>query len=99
MKSNGASEIEPEADSALLTAGPVPRDEGFLRTSVIRNEIDHRNESHGINNEGINDTDKYIYRPSPRLEDGKGPAASPLSDLFIDQCLHMINSWLVNERH
>lgn len=24
MKSNGASEIEPEADSALLTAGPYP---------------------------------------------------------------------------
>lgn len=98
-KSNGASEIEPEADSALPTAGPGPGDGGFLRTSGSRKEIDHRKESRGINNEGINDTDKYMYRPSPRLEDGKGPAASPLSGLFIDQCLHVINSWLVNEKH
>lgn len=63
---------------------------------VIRNVIDNQDESHGVNNKGIDDTDKYIYRSLPQLEAGKGPDVSLLSNLFIDQCLNVINSWLVN---
>lgn len=103
VKTNGASGIQPAEDRAFrypnaeeLTAGSGPGDKGFLRTLVIRNEIDDRSESRGINNKGINDTDKYVYRSSPQLEDCKGPDAS---NLFIDQCLNVINSWLVNYKY
>lgn len=67
-----------------------------MRTLAIRNVIDNQEEGHDINNKGINDTHKYIRRSLPQLRDGKTPDVSPLSNLFIDQCLNVINSGLVN---
>ena len=74
----------------------MPGNKGFVRTLVIWNEIDNHSESRDINKKGINDTDKYIYRSSPQLEACKAPDVSLLSILFIDQCLNVMNSWLVN---
>lgn len=52
--------------------------------------------SHDIHKKGIDDTDKHSYRSLPQCEARGGPHVSLLSNLFIDQCLHVINSWLVN---
>lgn len=49
----------------------TPGNKGFVRTLVIGNEIDNHSESHDINKEGINDTDKYIYRSLPNFRPAK----------------------------
>jgi hypothetical protein len=72
------------------------QEQRFCKDFGNRGEIDNRNESCDINNKGINDTDKYIYKSLTQLKASKGPDVSQLSNLFIDQCPSMINSWLVN---
>ena len=101
MKIDDPAELQPEVDVTLCyykrwPRQPKPGNKGSVRTLVIRNEIDNYSESRDINKKGINDTDKYIYRSSPQLEACKDPDVSLPSILFIDQCLNVMNSWLVN---
>lgn len=79
-----------------LTGGPAPQDKGSAGTWVIGKEMDSHSESHAINKRGIDDTDESIYRSLPQLGAHRGPDESLLSNLFIDQCLNVINSWFVN---